>query len=309
MDHYDVMGDIHGQYGKLSGLLEALGYRARGETWRHPDGRRVLFLGDYIDRGPNAREVLSTVRAMVDSGDALALMGNHEYRAIVLTARESRRGRAVASSREQSADLLQTIAQFSGRPGDWEGWISWMRGLPLFVDLGRLRAVHACWDPAAVEKVIRHSLSDDAVLRACMDETGDEVAAIDRLLNGPEIAVPPGALIRNSRGVPMAQIRVRWWNLPSGEADLCSLALPDSMDGYGVVDPSQLRGVPNYPPAAPVVFFGHYWLSPESAPEPMALNVACLDFSAARNGPLVAYRWDGENALSPSKFLVYQPRA
>jgi hypothetical protein len=53
------------------------------------------------------------------------------------------------------------------------------------------------------------------------------------------------------------------------------------------------------------VFFGHYWLPPDHPRAPLAPNLACLDFSAARGDhPLVAYRWEGESILNPAHFLA-----
>jgi hypothetical protein len=60
-----------------------------------------------------------------------------------------------------------------------------------------------------------------------------------------------------------------------------------------------------YPAAAPPVFFGHYWL--QGQPRPQASNVACVDYSVARWGRLVAYRWDGETALDAEKFVGVSP--
>lgn len=51
----------------------------------------MIFLGDFIDRGPKIRETLQIVRAMVDAGTALAVMGNHEYNAICFHSPESAR--------------------------------------------------------------------------------------------------------------------------------------------------------------------------------------------------------------------------
>ena len=56
-------------------------YEQRDGCWRHPD-RQVIFLGDFIDRGPKIPEVLEIVRPMVEQGAALAVMGNHELNAI-----------------------------------------------------------------------------------------------------------------------------------------------------------------------------------------------------------------------------------
>jgi hypothetical protein len=69
------------------------------------------------------------------------------------------------------------------------------------------------------------------------------------------------------------------------------------------VDPDLLRAIPDYRPDAPPVFFGHYWL-PATAPKaPLAPNIACLDFSAGLEGPMVAYRWDERRKLVHSRFI------
>src|SRR5580693_9176784 len=78
---YDLIGDIHGHADELVQLLEALGYCKHGRTYAHP-GRTVIFLGDFIDRGPKIRQVLEIVRPMVEEGKALAVMGNHELNAL-----------------------------------------------------------------------------------------------------------------------------------------------------------------------------------------------------------------------------------
>ena len=75
---YDFLGDIHGHCTELEQLLSKLGYKQKAGTWQHPS-RKVIFVGDYIDRGPQIRETLAIVRSMTESGNAIALMGNHEY--------------------------------------------------------------------------------------------------------------------------------------------------------------------------------------------------------------------------------------
>ena len=76
----DLIGDIHGHADKLEELLLKLGYAKNNGAYSHPH-RKVLFVGDYIDRGPKIRETLEIVKSMVDSENAIALMGNHEYNA------------------------------------------------------------------------------------------------------------------------------------------------------------------------------------------------------------------------------------
>ena len=78
---YDLIGDIHGHAAPLRALLTKLGYRQQQGIWRHPE-RQVIFLGDFIDRGPAQVEVVQIARGMVEAGAALAVMGNHEFNAV-----------------------------------------------------------------------------------------------------------------------------------------------------------------------------------------------------------------------------------
>ena len=79
--NYDLIGDIHGHSKPLVELLTKLDYQLVDGVYRHSQ-RQVIFLGDFIDRGPNQREVIDIVRPMIDSGAALSVMGNHEFNAI-----------------------------------------------------------------------------------------------------------------------------------------------------------------------------------------------------------------------------------
>jgi hypothetical protein len=78
---HDLIGDIHGHADALQQLLAKLGYAKHKGVYRHPE-RQAIFLGDFIDRGPYVRETLEIVRPMIDSGAALAVMGNHELNAL-----------------------------------------------------------------------------------------------------------------------------------------------------------------------------------------------------------------------------------
>ena len=60
--------------------------------------------------------------------------------------------------------------------------------------------------------------------------------------------------------------------------------------------PEEWRG---HPYAGPPVMFGHYWFT--GKPEVISPRFTCVDYSAARDGPLVAYRWDGEEELKTEK--------
>ena len=75
---FDFIGDVHGCIDELLALLTKLGYVADGGSMRHPEGRSAFFLGDLVNRGPDAVAVLQLVIAMVEAGDALCTPGNHD---------------------------------------------------------------------------------------------------------------------------------------------------------------------------------------------------------------------------------------
>jgi len=86
-DHgpFDIIGDVHGCADELEDLLDQLGYVISGDgdappVRRHPDGRRAVFVGDLVDRGPRIPDVLSTVMEMVERGVALCVPGNHDIK-------------------------------------------------------------------------------------------------------------------------------------------------------------------------------------------------------------------------------------
>jgi hypothetical protein len=78
---YDLIGDVHGCALTLEHLLDRLGYQKHAGVWRHPS-RMAVFVGDIIDRGPRIREALHIVHDMVEAGQALCIMGNHEFNAL-----------------------------------------------------------------------------------------------------------------------------------------------------------------------------------------------------------------------------------
>ncbi len=107
---FDVIGDVHGCADELEALLEELGYQS-GATdcaYRHPEGRRVIFLGDIVDRGPRVLDAYRIVRSMVDAGDALCLPGNHEMKLV-----RKLRGRnvKVAHGLEQTLAELEALGE------------------------------------------------------------------------------------------------------------------------------------------------------------------------------------------------------
>jgi protein phosphatase len=140
---FDVIGDVHGCADELLSLLGRLGYAVSaapdgaGYTVRPPEGRRAIFLGDLVDRGPKTPDVLRLVRGMVASGDALCIPGNHD----VKLARKLR-GRDVRIA----YGLAETLAQLGEEPPEFrEEVAAFLDGLVghYVLDGGDLVVAHA----------------------------------------------------------------------------------------------------------------------------------------------------------------------
>lgn len=103
---FDVIGDVHGCFDELCRLLTQLGYQLdlNGEVWRlhHPQGRKVVFVGDLVDRGPRTPDVLRLAMAAVHSGDAYCVVGNHDLKLFkALRGRQVKISHGLAESLEQ----------------------------------------------------------------------------------------------------------------------------------------------------------------------------------------------------------------
>lgn len=77
---FDIIGDVHGCYDELTELLSNLNYVDDGKTCAHLDGRKAIFVGDLVDRGPKTPEVLELVMNMVAAGNAYCVPGNHDVK-------------------------------------------------------------------------------------------------------------------------------------------------------------------------------------------------------------------------------------
>lgn len=77
---FDIIGDVHGCYNELEGLLLKLGYVLNTEMIHHPEGRQAVFVGDLADRGPRSLDTLRLVMKMVAQGQALCVPGNHDIK-------------------------------------------------------------------------------------------------------------------------------------------------------------------------------------------------------------------------------------
>jgi diadenosine tetraphosphatase ApaH/serine/threonine PP2A family protein phosphatase len=304
---YDLIGDVHGCSRTLARLLERLGYSQSGGVWRHPR-RMALFLGDIVDRGPRIREALHLVHSMVEHGQALCIMGNHEYYSLGWhTPAPPGSGRQfVREHLPRHARLIrETQEQFAQHPGDWQAFLGWFQELPLLIDAGHFRLVHACWDGPLIEQ-LRQRFPDARVDRAFLQESADDGSfackVFNRLLRGTDLRLPNGLSLLSEEGYPRHYFRTKFWEEDPqtyGDVVFQPDALPEQAARMplGSLEKSRLL---RYGEDQPLLFVGHYWRSGE--PAPIRPNLACLDYSAVKYGKLVAYRLDQETRLEPSKF-------
>jgi protein phosphatase len=142
---FDLIGDVHGCLPELLSLLAQLDYQVQhvseGGRMRyhvtHPQGRKVIFVGDLVDRGPDSPGVLELVREMVQSGQAFAVCGNHDQKLIRYL-----QGKKV----QLKHGIEQTIAQLEDRSKEWkEEILAFLQQLPshLLLDRGELVVAHA----------------------------------------------------------------------------------------------------------------------------------------------------------------------
>ncbi len=111
---FDLIGDIHGCFDELELLMHKLGYVIDGtRPYRvsHPEGRRLIFVGDLVDRGPKTPEVLRIVMDMCASGIAFCVTGNHDYKL-----RKALQGRDV----KVAHGLAESLAQMAEESGEFK---------------------------------------------------------------------------------------------------------------------------------------------------------------------------------------------
>ncbi len=139
----DIVGDIHGEIDALRSLLVALGYAADG---RHPAGRRLVFLGDLCDRGPDSPAVIECVRGLVEADRAQCVLGNHELN---LLRHDLKHGNAWCLDPDHPEPEFGPCV--AATPASRAAWHAFFLTLPLALERPDLRVTHAAWHPPAIE--------------------------------------------------------------------------------------------------------------------------------------------------------------
>lgn len=148
---FDFIGDVHGCCDELEALLVELGYENRplaeaGAGWSslnyvHPAGRRAVFVGDLVDRGPRIVDSLSLVRNMMAQGNALCVPGNHDIKLL-----RKLRGKNVQLTHGLADSMAEIEAIADGQRESFIGELSaWIDSLVshYVLDRGKIVVAHA----------------------------------------------------------------------------------------------------------------------------------------------------------------------
>lgn len=305
--NYDIIGDIHGHASELEGLLISMDYHINDDGCYQHANRKAIFVGDFVDRGKEQKAVINIVRPMVEKGAALAVMGNHEFNAISYHTKHPNTGKPLRKHNENHTIQHQAFLDEYTDEDEITDVINWFKCLPLYLELDEIRVIHACWNMAAMVAIQgeldRNNCLNERFLTKANQVGTCQFEAVETLLKGIELDLPNGQSFKDSYGKSRTRTRIKWWQSES-----------NTYKSLAIVPKSTLESVPNS--LAPIeslgdfqyslyekpVFCGHYWFT--GKPSRLQQNVACLDYSVAKEGNLTAYRWNkGDKEINNDNFF------
>ncbi len=288
---YDLIGDVHGMYDLLCALLEKLEKSLSEDKEEHTYS--LIFLGDVIDRGDRQKETFNLVRTLVLEHKATCLMGNHEYNAIM---------RALGLRKKKDVAHENFLKDFIERSAEYKDAIAFMKTLPFFLELPLFNCVHACYDKDCLNLLRPYlderncALNDDIFIKSAKPELNgvkELYDAVEIVLKGTEIDLPEGISYKDKDDNVRTAARTRWWlSQAKTYSEVVMWEDKNLLKSLDIPLPSSYKTTPLLKP----VFFGHYWLIPDTRPVPLEEcellkdKAYCLDFSAVRNGALTAMR-------------------
>jgi Calcineurin-like phosphoesterase len=301
---FDIIGDVHGEVVLLKKLLKELGYAKTAAGFSNP-GRKAVFVGDFINRGPEIWQTLKIIRQMTDEGNALAILGNHEINAILYYLKNEKKESLLSIIGKRFESVSQTIAEFRNNPREWKDYRKWFRSLPLFLEIDGIRVVHACWKDSNIQ-YIRDNLPAGKIPKSIfrnlvLDHRSEMSQSILQTTRGIHHIMPPDLRIFDNRHRNHHFYRIRWWKEPHGLTfHEWSFESKFQLPNY-TIPVEIIPEVEAYPENDPIVFFGHYCRG--NGPFIIRENLCCVDACVTGTKRLAAYRWDGEKTLDEGKMV------
>lgn len=141
-ENTDIIGDIHGLYTETLTVLEKLGYTVNNNhVLEHPENRKALFLGDWVDRGLQSVECFELIYNSVTQGGHYALLGNHEHKLLKIYKHWKEKG----EYNPRSFSGAETMVNFWERVPEktLDKWMNWLNTIPAHYSCGRFVFCHA----------------------------------------------------------------------------------------------------------------------------------------------------------------------
>jgi len=212
----DIIGDVHGEIDALQSLLGHLGYDKDGN---HPQGRRLVFVGDLTDRGPDSPAVVDLVSTLMKEGKAQCVLGNHDLNILLGHPKHDNNWFFGKDYVEDGIVVPQALADKEIR----SKVLDFFRTLPIALERNDLRVIHACWNDAMIDIASKsrdvvtlyheqHKLIEGSFPELDSDDTERDLAHQNRnpvklLSSGPEERTEPFHASGKLRKVG----RVQWW--------------------------------------------------------------------------------------------------
>jgi hypothetical protein len=288
----DFIGDIHGHYQKFVSLLAKLGYLYSDtlNTYVHPEGRKIVVLGDFINVGMQNKEVLQCLYQMHRQGQAHIIAGNHEYFLLLLHHKTLLNKNTLWYYLQRNYYPLYD--EFKNNREQLYFYIDWISKLPIYIDFGSVKAIHALWDEDVVNSIKNYNSVGQLINMVCENSQFKE--NVNKLIMGMTYKH-----FSNEYKRPL-YFRYMWWNAQhhlSASQMFMNKWTVFSDEISSVIDMSAytIKETPC------IVFFGHYSL--QGFPYITSPTKCCLDFGGAKGGYLTAYRWDGLSELSEHNLI------
>jgi len=300
---YDIIGDVHGYADQLRDLLKKMGYLLIDDCYTHPT-RKAVFVGDFINRGPKIRETINLIRKMVENGTAYAILGNHEMYAVLYYLRDIEGKYYKKRIPKYQLQINQTLDEFILYKEEFKSHLKWMRTLPMFLDFGDIRVVHACWIDENI-KLIKNAVTEPKLNKTLLREIALNGTKFSEKFwetcKGIDFQLPRDLLVFDDEGRPHRSFRMKWWENPEGKT-FKEVSIESRFELPAYTIPRELvKFRKSYPENAPIVFFGHFSLVDGFGI--IKDNVCCVDAGVSRTGRLLAYRWNGEQKLSQENLI------
>ncbi len=300
---YYIVGDVHGQYQRLSRRLKSAGLTSKNGKLTFNSGK-ILFLGDLLDRGPDSRKVIELVKQLHEAGIAEVILGNHEFNFLGYLNKLDKRSFLRRHTLKNLRQHRDTLKSYKGHKNDLETHLTWLKSLPLFFENKHFRAVHACWDPQWIKWLntkYPEGLKNEGFFQNSYKIYKKSFFCIERLLKGPELILPETFTSIDSDGNIQSGIRYKWWQKNKGKSLKEVITKWNEKWQNTSFNSSFENRSLSYSKKEKPLFIGHYNFN--NHPEFHNNNFLCLDCSDKEGNRVLIYRHEIGKPISLNNLI------